>query len=172
MHIQPRTKASIVSIFFAIVGLIFTAAIADKMAALPGIIFYHVFIFNTFFSVQLFASLTPPESRIQMIVDGLLFLVNLYLATLLGSPSQFVFWTLILFIVATTKYAFLLGLVLHPNLLKRKILIDLSGAMLCTLSLGGIVAGYEKTSIWLFSGAFVLANIYFLLIKPMYRADF
>ena len=171
MSISPERKALIVSVCFTVIGVVaWHYQVTDWQAALPLAIFYVTLLCNTFFSVKLFSSITP-SSHLQNTMDALLVFTYLGVAWNLGNPLLFVFFALLLFIVAPAKYAFLLNITEHPHLMKRKIIVDLSGTLACALTLGALVLGYSEVSAWGLAIIFVIANIYLFFVRPLYRLD-
>jgi hypothetical protein len=74
------------------------------------------------------------------------------------------------FVAAPIKYVLMLDHVPHHGFLKRKLLIDLSGTALCALALlGAVLLGYPLVSAWALAIVYTIANIYHLVINPMYR---
>ena len=100
-----------------------------------------------------------------------LILASLYVAgaVLIGQRLPFIMVALCLFIVATIKYAMLL-----PNnqefrlILANKIAIDSLGSLLCTLGVCGVLLGYGRQTDIALAALFAAANVYLLLIRPMY----
>ncbi len=140
----------------------------DTEFLLPDTIFFVVIVINTFFSVRFFARIAP-TNRMQLAVDVFLIVSYVALALAMGRPIAFAFAALCLFILATSKYALMVGIIPHHHVLHRKILIDLSGAAICAAVLGGVLADWPLTSAWALAIIFLLANIYFLLVQTMYR---
>lgn len=140
----------------------------DLATALPLAVFYAALVVNTYASIRCFAALTPADDRRQPAVDGVLAILYLTLAASLGAPLRFTLATAMLFAVATMKYALLLGVVADLELLRRKIAIDVVGAVAALLALAGVAAGVPTLATSLWTGAFLLANVYLLLINPMY----
>lgn len=167
---NPTAKAWTVSAVFALAGIAGFLFIApDTKLLWPNALFYAVITVNTFFSVRLFARIAPP-SLSQLLVDGLLVLAYLGLAFSLGREWAFPFFALCIFVAAPIKYVLMLGVVPHSGLLKKKLLIDLSGTTLCVVALlGAVFFDYPVAVAWGLAIVFSLANIYLLAIRPMYR---
>ena len=166
---KPGTRAWMAVSFFALVGLFSWLYIApDSRFLLPDTIFFIVLVTNTFFSVRFFARIQP-SGYVQLAIDGLLIVSYIALALSMGRPLAFVFAGLCLFILATAKYALMVGYIPHEHVLHRKILIDLAGVAMCVAVLGGVLADWPLTSAWALAILFALANVYLLLIRPMYR---
>jgi hypothetical protein len=88
----------------------------------------------------------------------------------IGREWAFPFFALCVFVAAPIKYTLMLGHVPHPEFLKKKLLIDLSGTALCALALlGAVLLDYPLTSAWALAIIYSLANVYLLFIRPMYR---
>lgn len=167
---SPNIKAWFVMITFALIGIVgWALLVTDWWSALPLGIFYATITMNTYFSVKLFASITPPENKLQHIMDLLLVVFYLLLVPSFPYPTAYMFFALCIFITAPIKYALLLTVIPYEHLLKRKILIDLLGTSLCAAVLGGALLGYPLESAWVLAVVFLLANIYLLAIRPMYR---
>lgn len=163
-------KAWVITITFAFIGIVgWVLLVTDWRIALPLGIFYATITVNTYFSVKLFASITPPENNQQHIMDLLLVVFYLLLVFSFPYPTVYMFFALCIFITAPIKYALLLTVIPYERLLKRKILIDLLGTSLCAAVLGGALLGYPFASAWVLAAVFLFANIYLLAIRPMYR---
>lgn len=146
-------------------------AVPDWRMSLPLGIFYAILVVNTYFSVRLFARITPRDNKTQILFDTVLTILFIGVAASMGDVILFTFINLLLFIAAVAKYAFLLGMIPHPRLLRRKILVELSGVAACTLAFGGAVLGYPLISAWTLTIAFLAANIFLFFVKPLYRLD-
>lgn len=146
--------------------------VSDWRASLPLAVFYTVLLVNTFFSIRLFAGLSSAGGAAEWAIDGILVFLYFALALNLSSALRFEFIALFIFIFATAKYVFLLGVVPHPILLKRKIIVDLLGVLACALAAGTAVGEYATESAWAFAGVFTIANFLLFFVWPLYRADF
>lgn len=166
---NPTTKALVATGVFSLAGVISLFMYAPTPSyLLPHLIFYGVLVINTFFSIRFFSRIAP-ENTSQIAIDTILVSLYLALAFSMGRPTQFAFFALCLFIAASTKYPLLLLVISQTNVLKRKILIDLMGTATCAAVLGATVIGYSFEAAWAAAVAFTFANVYFLLIRPMYR---
>jgi len=166
---DPTTKTWVATAAFTLAGigsLLFVAPVSSYL--LPHVIFYAVLVVNTFFSIRFFSRIAP-ENVAQIEIDTVLVLLYLALAFSIGRPITFIFFALCLFIAASTKYPLLLLVIPQTNVLKRKILIDLMGTATCAAILGATLLGYPFEAAWTSTVLFTLANIYLLLINPMYR---
>jgi len=164
-------KALSVTIFFALAGIVgfFITYAAYNPTSVPLAIFYAVLTFNTYFSIKLFSAITPANDTKQIIVDGLLVACYLALASAIHAPLYFFFGVLLLFIIAACKYVLLLGSISHPRLLQKKIFIDLCGVFVGAVAVFLGTQGYIFEAAWVIAIVFSIANVYLLLIKPMYR---
>ncbi|MEI6352796.1 MAG: glycosyltransferase family 2 protein [Candidatus Nomurabacteria bacterium] len=169
--INPKTKAILVTLFFFLIGFFEIIHNINYTYIIPISIFYLTLTLNTFFSIKLFSEVIPSENKLQIIIDLILVLVYIITAISMHNVLYFTFSLIFLFITATIKYALYLNKSHHLKLFKRKILIDISGILACTLALLGIISGYQTASIWILSIIFFLINIILLIIKPMYRLD-
>jgi len=166
---DPTTKAWLATGAFALAGAVSFFVVAPiSPYLLPHLIFYAVLVVNTFFSIRFFPRIAP-ENASQVAIDAVLVFLYLALAASIGRPVQFAFFALCLFIAASTKYPLLLLVIPQTNVLKRKILIDLMGTAACAVVLGATILGYAFGAAWAAAIGFTLANVYLLLIRPMYR---
>ena len=166
---SPALKAALATLLFSGVGLITVLFYIPLTAvALPNAIFYVVLTINSYFSIKLYASIQPTDAA-QRFFDSLLVVIYLALAFAIGHAAVFSSFALLVFVVATPKYALMLGKIPYGPLLRRKILIDLSGVTFTAAVFLGTLAGFPLESAWFLAIGFALANIYHLIIHPMYR---
>lgn len=169
---KPSSKALFWSIVFLVIGVVsWIVLVKDAVTSLPLGIFYLILLVNTYYSIKLFSSITPKDNKLNNFFDILLGLVYVSMALHLNMPLHFVFLDLLLFIIATTKYTFLINKIDYLPLLKKKILVDLAGCMLCTLTLGGMILGYISYSSWFMAIVFGIANVILFLVWPLYKID-
>lgn len=134
---------------------------------LPHGIFFAILLINTVYSVRFFGPMIHRDGW-QWAADATLLSIYGLLMWSLGDSVWFSFFVTILFIVATLKYV--LGRHSIPShVLHRKVIIDLSGALMGSAALGASLLGYANESAWVLAGVFALANMYLLFIRPMYR---
>ncbi len=166
---NPAAKAWMATAAFALFGIasaLFFSLVTEFL--LPHSIFYALLVLNTFFSVRFFSGILVPSSR-QFVVDAALVILYAALAYSLGNPAGFPLAATALFGFASLKYIIELGSNPYTAVLKRKITIDLLGAAFCAAIFVGALFGYPLESAWAFATIFALANVYLLLIRPMYR---
>ncbi len=163
----PReVVATILFTAAGIVGLVLSPA--DWPTVLPGAIFYAVLVVNTWFSIRFFSNL-PPIERDESVIDGILTVLYIALAFALGRTLQFISIATLLFAFAVPKYALLLRLIDFPLTLKRKMVFDTLGTLLCVAALIGMLVGFPMESLWALAIIFALANLILLTVWPMYR---
>lgn len=104
-------------------------------------------------------------------LDSIIFIFYIILAFTITDALLFTGAVILLFSLATLKYPPLLSLLPYPQLLKRKIIIDISGIALGLVTLGGILMGYSYYASWSLAIVFSIASICLLFIWPMYRID-
>lgn len=136
--------------------------------AFPLIIFYAVLVLNTYFSIECFSHIISPEDKLQQGIDYVLAFLYFFLAWNIFDPLRFSLVALALFVVATFKYVLLLGKTNYNIFLRKKIKIDVAGAFGCGLAVLGMFSGFIEITEWIWVGAFTLANVYLLAIRPMY----
>ena len=151
--------------------IVFLFSHLDWYIALPMICFHILLLINTYFSIRVFASITPKNNFIQHFLDVLLGLCLVSLPFTFNIPLVFIAICLFLFIIATLKYIFLLPLVGFSRLLYRKIKIDTLGIFLCFLALVFVGLGFVYITSIIFTLIFLLANIYVLFHKPLYTLE-
>lgn len=162
-------KEVLATVLFAGAGVAGLAlSSADWAARAPVALFYATLVVNTWFSIRFFSRL-PPTDRDESLIDGILTVLYLALAFAIGRTIPFLAIATLLFVAAVSKYALLRGVVPFPRTLRRKMFIDFLGVLLCLAALLGAVAGFEMESAWALALAFLAANIFLLLVRPMYR---
>ncbi len=165
----PLMRAIAATVLFSVVAVIslWKGAFSSPYF-IPHILFYAVLTLNTFFSVKLYASIQPKNIP-QFFIDAVLGVLYIALALSIGDQVLFSLFALLVFIAATPKYALMLGKIPHEALLRRKIKIDTTGIALCAAVFIGTILGFGMLSAWVLAVVFALANVYLLLIRPMYR---
>lgn len=162
-------KEIVATILFTAAGIIgFLLSPADWPTILPGAIFYAVLVVNTWFSIRFFSNL-PPVERDESVIDGILTVLYVALAFALGRTIPFIAIAVVLFAFAVPKYALLLRLIDFPHTLRRKMVFDTLGTLLCVAALIGALAGYPLESLWALAIVFTIANLILLTVWPMYR---
>lgn len=164
---SPQIKASIFTIFFSIfgIGMIWKNA---NYATLPLFVFYVVLLVNTFFSIRFFSRIIPAGRHEQKAVDCLLVILYAVLTLNLGYDGNFWWVATLLFTVAVVKYVLLYGK-LDARILLKKIVIDSTGVAVCFLAVVGVLSGRGAVTNWVWAIVFLVANVYLLAIKPMYK---
>lgn len=166
---NPALKTWVATIAFSLAGTIsvlFYSIVSPFL--LPHLIIYAVLVANTFYSIRFWSALQPKDMR-QTLIDGVLVLAYLALAFSMGEPVYFAFAAFALFALATFKYVLMRGRTSHEAIVERKTGIDALGALACAVLVLGMFLGYPLEATWLFATGSALANVYLLLIRPMYR---
>lgn len=165
------TRKAVFVTFCALVGGIvgWLLFVYDWHESLPLAIFYALLVVNTYPSVQLFSSIVPQDDGQHALADVILAFIYFFLAASLGQPQQFALCALVLFLVAAGKYALMLHKFPHPELLQRKVRVDLLCALICAGALAGMLFGYAVYAGWALAIIFALGNIYVLAVRPLYR---
>jgi hypothetical protein len=141
--------------------------VSDWTAASPLLAFHALFLIHSYFSIRCFASAAPHPSVAQIVVDGVLVALYVFLPFQFADPTRYLSASVALFLVAIVKYALLLGTPGWTTLLKGKMTLDLLAAMTCGLALAGVTAGVPHTlGCWL--GVFLVAHIYILAVRRFY----
>ncbi|MCC7004529.1 hypothetical protein IT397_01260 [Candidatus Nomurabacteria bacterium] len=170
MNIILKIKPIIATVIFALFGIYSSIFIVtDWKLSLPLVIFYFILTINTFFSIKLFTKIIDPKNVSQIVIDTILFCLYFLLAYKVDSYFWFSVVILALFIVAIVKYIFLLNLLQYQDLLNKKIFINSLGTVACILNYLFAAFDYGFQSAWALVIVFAVANIYLLVINPMYR---
>ncbi len=143
----------------------------DWHRVIPLIIFYAIFVFNTFFSIRSFSRLAPANNLMHNLFDLLLVFLFMMMAFSINNATYFIFFNLLIFAISSIKYTMLLGNLEYDVILKRKILIDILGVFSTGIVIGGILAGYVMWSIWSWVILFFVTNIVLFILWPFYRLD-
>ena len=153
---------------FTLVGLLgFLFVPAPWAAKLPNAIFYAALVLNTFYSVRFFDAL-PPQDRDERIIDAVLAILYIALAATIGFHVWFAVVSTALFAAAVAKYVLLLRVIDRPDILRRKIVIDGLGLVMCAVTLVATRLFDPLWSAWAEALIFAAANVYLLAVRPMY----
>jgi hypothetical protein len=164
-------QALLACLGFAAIGIWSWSCLEDSSAPLGAAQapFFFVLVFNTYFSIVCFSN-TGSSGWEQRIFDVLLGAIYIFLGFEIGRSPDFEATSLALFLVATLKYVSLERRV-QSRVIERKIKLDLIGSALCLAGLTSSLSGHSLEGAWVTSTVFFLANIYLLLVKPMYPRD-
>lgn len=166
---NPTAKSVLATAVFSLAGIVsalFYSVVSPFL--LPHVVIYALLVLNTYFSIRFWSALQPQDSR-QFFIDAVLVVAYLALAFSIGEPTYFAFAAFALFSLATFKYVLMRGRTSYEAVVERKTGIDALGALACAVLIIGMLLGYALEATWLFAIGFTLANVYLLLIKPMYR---
>ncbi len=155
-------------VIFVAVGLVGAHASFSSPLLLPEGLFYVLLLVHTYLSIDLFSRI---ETRTfdQVAIDVLLCASYIGLGLSMGTSLTFFFANVCLFVAAPLKYAFLLEKIPYAALLRRKILVDLSGTVLAVGTLGIALMGYPVFAAWTQAVLFGLASVRYLITHPLYR---
>jgi hypothetical protein len=141
--------------------------VRDWRSAIIQSIFYIILIVNTYFSIRCFSRIAP-RTLGQLCVDSILAALYLMLAACICDGAAFMFIASCIFAVAVLKYEFMLKALSNSETVKRKILVDALGAVLCVTGWGAIQLGYGQSASAAVTFVFAVANLYLLILRPMY----
>jgi hypothetical protein len=162
-------RAHVATFSFSILGLLVVLFHAPYTPfLLPDILFYLLLLVHTYLSIDLFSRIQTTDLP-QFTVDAALTISYISLVLCIGTPVAFLFANLCLFIAAPIKYTLLIEQIPHPVLLRRKILVDLSGAALAALTLGIALYGYTLLAAWMLPILFGFASVRYLVTHPLYK---
>lgn len=167
---KANISAATITIVYTILGLVSVFYLVnDWLVSLPIVIFYFLILAGTHISVSFFLSIIPEHGYLQKLINGSLLVIYFILAFNLNNPLNFMIVTALLFSVSTIKYLLMIEENPHKKLLWRKVSVQTLGTTACILTILGILSGYAliSTSLWLL--CFVLAHVYIISIKPLYK---
>lgn len=165
---EPTVRTAVAISIFSVAGILSLAWNTFTPYSLPQALFYTVLLYNTLFSIPFFARITP-DTWEQTVADT--FLVGSYiaLAYTLGNPLLFPLAATLLFILATIKYVLLYQYTAHTRTVRKKIYIDIAGALFCALVSGIAYLNFPLLAAWILMSGFTIANIHLLHIRNMYH---
>src|SRR3990172_10959 len=170
---MPATQKAVfaITLFSIFAAWCAWSTVTDWSVSLPLVIFHFALLVNTFFSIRCFSRIIPRRDWTQKAIDVILGVLYLALPLQFGQPLWYAVVLAILFTLATTKYALLFHLKEHLSLLRRKIFFDSLGSIACVLLIAAVSAGYGFVAMWAWAILFILADMYLLVIKPLYVLD-
>jgi len=166
---NAKLKACVFVVLFSVIGGVMVYE-NFNLATLPLVLFYVVLMINTYFSIEFFSKIIPSKRLDQKIIDLLLVLSYLALILSFGNEVWYLLFAIMLFVVATLKYVCLLGVV-DLKILKKKLIVNIFAIVACILALEGYLIGWGRVIMWTWALVFLFANVYLLIIKPMYKFD-
>jgi hypothetical protein len=168
---NPNIIAGAFFVFF-LIGLWMTRMqILDSLTYSAQVVLFHtILLANTYFSIQCFGRITPSDDRWQQFFDYVLIVVYAVTPFMLTKPGMYTLLMVFLFLIASMKYVRLIGVISDMKLVKRKIVIDLTGLFwsYCIFFLGSFNVIPLDILLWIWVGVFAISNYYLLRIKPMY----
>lgn len=169
-HKQIAENQKIITGFFVLMYAIGLWISFMSTPVVQVMLFHAVLLLNTYFSIRCFGKITPDRAPWQRSVDLCLVFLYAMLPFAMRFPSLYILLMILLFGIASLKYALLLGIIPDVALIRRKIIVDLSGLFWNYLIF--VVGGLGLLSIdlllWIWVGVFAAMNVYLLKIRPMY----
>lgn len=162
-------RAGITTAIFLTAGVFGVVWTHDLAHSVFQIIFYALMVLNAYFSISHFAAIIPANDKTQGWMDAGLVLCYILLAVSITRIVAFNLILLVLYIFASLKYILALPITPRPELLYRKIKIDTFGILACALATIAILVGYGRSAFIAWTVVFLLATIYVLYIKPLYK---
>lgn len=158
------------ALFTAAVTLLGAYAVFQQWGTatiVPFALLYACILLNTYFSVRCFSTLAR-QTLFQQCVDVTLALLYVSMAWTIGQPLSFALSCGLMFVVASMKYAAMLGTLPHLSLLRYKIMVDALGAGGALVALAGMSAIDALTFAWAWAIGFILAQGWIFLYRPLY----
>lgn len=167
---HAKHRAILATVGFSAVG-VFCAWVnlTDWRTAAMPLIFYVLLVVNTYFSVRCFSDFPFADARSQKVVDAILVMLYVLLASQFSHVVAFLCVSVALFAVASMKYSLMLRVNEYLGFLRRKIILDILCTLACILALGGVLAGFTWVALPALVVVFVLGNIYVLIFSDIYR---
>jgi hypothetical protein len=159
--------ATSIFVLFGVIGVII-ARHNLAIAWLP-MLFYTMLVWNDYYSIKHFSTIIPPNKISQVFIDTVLVALHFVSIFLFSNPFLFTIAMTVLFILAVLKYAGDLPSVKNSRALFRKVKIDALGALISALALAGMFMGYPWQSTIIWTGIFVCASVYVIIINPLYQ---
>jgi hypothetical protein len=167
---SPQKRAIGATVIFLLFGVLGAIIARDSMViAWPPMLFYAMLVWNDYYSINHFSKIIPPNKISQIFIDILLVAIHFVSVLLFGNPFLFTIAMTILFILAVLKYASDLPSVKNSRALYRKVKIDALGALISALALAGMLFGYPWQSTIIWTGIFICASIYVIIVNPLYK---
>ena len=167
---SPKERAIIATSIFVFFGAIGAIIARNNLAiAWPPMLFYAMLVWNDYYSIKHFSKIIPPEKTSQVFIDTVLVMLHFVSVFFFGNPFLFTIAMTVLFILAVLKYAGDLPSVKNSRALFRKVKIDALGALISALALAGMFMGYPWQSTIVWTGIFVCASVYVIIINPLYQ---
>lgn len=138
--------------------------------SIQAVLFHANLLLNTYFSIKCFGRLTPVNAAWQKTVDIILVLIYSILPFCFGFASLYILLIMLLFAIATMKYALLIGAISDTKLVRRKIIIDVSGILwnFFVFLIGSLGLLPIDLLLWIWVLVFTGTNIFLLKVRPMY----
>jgi hypothetical protein len=166
----PKGRAVGATLIFVAFGVLGAILARHSLAiAWPPMLFYAMLVWNDYYSIKHFSTIIPPNKISQVFIDIILVILHFISVFFFGNPFLFTIAMTVLFILAVLKYAGDLPSVKNSRALFRKVKIDALGALISALALAGMFMGYPWQSTIVWTGIFVCASAYVIIINPLYQ---
>ena len=167
---SPKERAIVATSIFVLFGVIGAIIARHNIAiAWTPMLFYTMLVWNDYYSIKHFSTIIPPNKTSQVFIDIVLVILHFISIFLFSNPFLFTIAMTVLFILAVLKYAGDLPSVKNSRALFRKVKIDALGALSSALALAGMFMGYPWQSTIVWTGIFVCASVYVIIINPLYK---
>ena len=167
---SAQQRAALATAVFAIAGIAGSFAAVDTWrAAWPCILFYAMILWNDYHSIAYFSTVISSKKVSQVVIDAALVILNIALAGFFREPKIFSAIGALFFAVATLKYANELSMIDKPELLYRKIVVDIAGTIGFAFLLLANLFGQGNIAMPVEAVLFSIATIYLILINPLYQ---
>lgn len=141
-------------------------------ASLFNLAFYLLLVLNTYFSVSFTEAAFGVRNVTDTAINALLMIGYLAAPWVMGDTMHFYLCIALFFCVAVIKYAVWLRILDAHFFLRRKIIANTCGALLgllVILTLSGLDRAFDLTAAGVACVLFAVANVWVLLIDPLYR---
>jgi hypothetical protein len=166
----PKRRAILATMLFAAAGIVGSFAVIHQWrAAWPEIVIYALVVWNDYRSIAYFSTVIEPDKLGQVIIDWILVILNLGLACFLNKPIWFLATIAAFFSIATMKYASELSRVPRPELLFRKVVVDLTGTIAAIGLLAGVLLGYGWVAMPLAVVVCLVGTLDAMYFRPLYE---
>ncbi len=133
------------------------------------LVFMFLLLLNTFFSIKCFSIVHPAITIQQKIIDVMLMILYGGLILVESNTLLFLFTVVLLFIVATMKYALGMSTSTYRPLLERKIIINLLGSVAVVITILASMRVGADVSMNAWTIVYTIVNIDLLWYRPLYQ---
>lgn len=166
-RIQHRTVLSTTLLgVFGLAGIILF--VRDWTVSLSLVLMYAALVYDTFFSIRYFSSVTSPADRVQQVFDLVLIICYAAIAWNFAHPLGFMYGLSIMFAVASLKYVVLRRRIGPSEILRRKINIDVIGVVAFSAATIPMLYGWIWQVSWALLLLYCIVNVQILWRNPLY----